>query len=76
MNMNMKNKTIWLLEEIGDDYHGSGIIGIYANESVAEEQKAIEVAKGCPCHPAHPRCDFTYHYSIRKYEIQSQSTKG
>lgn len=70
------NKTIWVLEEIGDDYHGGSIIGVYDNKSAAEKQKAIENTKGCPCHPEHPKCDFTYHYCIREYTIQSQPTQS
>ena len=73
----LEDKTIWILEEIGDDdWHPSSIMGVYDNEAAAEEQKAIEKAKGNPCWPQHPECDFEYSYSITEYNIQSQPNKN
>lgn len=64
------NMTVWLLEEHGDgSYHSGGIVGIYANDKAAREQKVIEEALPNRCHPKHPDCDHVYYYSITEMKV-------
>ena len=60
---------VYVLEENGDDYHGSSIVGAYATAELAEAKKATLEGK-YPCRPKHPECDFRYWYSVARLTVE------
>lgn len=58
--------SIYIIEEIGDDYHGSGIVSAHSDKVTAEAEKYRLTAEQEPC----SECGHTYHYCITQLEVK------
>lgn len=57
----------FVLFQHGDDYHGSGVVGIYLTESAAVAAKSVRDAE-----PACEDCGFRFHYGVTKEPLLSE----
>jgi hypothetical protein len=60
---------VYLLQEYGDDYHGSRTEGVYSSKSLAEVRMS-ELKDGPGCE----ECGFEYWYSIHTFTVEGSAS--